>query len=59
MQNQKSQRLHSLDALRGFTMSWIIGGGELVHALADATDWQVLQLFSNQLRHVAWNGLFF
>ena len=29
MQNQKSQRLHSLDALRGFTMFWIIGGGEL------------------------------
>ena len=29
-----SQRLVSLDALRGFDMFWIIGGEHIIHALA-------------------------
>ena len=55
----KTERLQSLDVLRGFTMFWIIGGGALIHSLAKATDWHVLNLFSNQLSHVKWNGFHF
>jgi predicted acyltransferase len=55
----KTERLQSLDALRGFTMFWIIGGGALIHSLAQATDWQIFNWFSNQLNHVEWNGFHF
>ena len=55
----KSERLKSLDALRGFTMFWIIGGGILIHTLEDATGWQALSCLSNQLTHVKWNGFHF
>lgn len=30
-------RIGSIDALRGFGMLWIIGGGEVVNALAQAS----------------------
>ena len=55
----KTERLQSLDVLRGFTMFWIIGGGALIHSLAKATDWQVLIEFSQQFSHVKWNGFHF
>jgi predicted acyltransferase len=49
-------RIHSVDALRGFDMFWIVGGGPLVVA--------ILKLFSNplppwlerQFDHVEWEG---
>lgn len=50
-------RLESLDALRGFTMVWIIGGDLLVHLLAAASGWAVFEQASRQLRHVTWEGL--
>ena len=50
-------RLKSLDALRGFDMFWIIGGGELVKGLAKALDTPVLNAFIPQLEHVPWQGL--
>ncbi len=53
----RSERLASLDALRGFTMVWIIGADVLFHLLAAATDWAPLQVMSVQLRHVSWEGL--
>ena len=55
----KTERLQSLDVLRGFTMFWIIGGGALIHSLAKATDWQALSWFSQQFTHVQWNGFHF
>ena len=53
-----SQRLYSLDALRGFDMFWIMGGEEIVHTMYKATGstssfWGG---FSNQLTHPDWNG---
>jgi predicted acyltransferase len=57
--NKPSERLHSLDALRGFDMLWIIGGGELAVALAKATNWGWLNWFAKQQEHVAWNGFRF
>ncbi len=52
-------RLKSLDALRGFTMFWIIGGGALIHSVAKSTGWSTFELLSNQLIHVKWNGFHF
>ena len=50
------KRLKSLDALRGFDMFWIIGGGAFFLALANATDWAWLDGVSKQLTHVKWDG---
>ena len=33
---ERRERLTSLDALRGFDMFWIVGGEELIRALAPA-----------------------
>jgi predicted acyltransferase len=54
-----SDRLLSLDALRGFDMLWIIGGGELAMALAKVTDWGWLNWFAEQQHHVKWEGFHF
>lgn len=52
-------RLHSLDALRGFDMFWIIGGGGIVAAWADSNDWPWLDAVKEQTEHVEWNGFVF
>ncbi|MFO7616676.1 MAG: DUF5009 domain-containing protein [Bacteroidales bacterium] len=52
-------RLLSLDALRGFDMLWIIGGGELSVALAKATNWTWLNWWAEQQHHVRWEGFHF
>lgn len=57
--NQESQRLISLDALRGFDMFWIIGGEHIIHALAELTGWPALNWISAQMHHTVWNGCTF
>ena len=54
-----SQRLYSLDALRGFDMFWIIGGEEIFHALAEITKSPFLGAVSTQFTHPKWNGFHF
>lgn len=54
-----SERLQSLDVLRGFDMLWIIGGGSLIIALAEATKWGWLQVIAAQMEHVPWAGFHF
>jgi hypothetical protein len=49
-------RFHSLDALRGFDMFWIIGGGELVQALARCFSHKGMQIMAGQMEHVPWAG---
>lgn len=51
-----SNRLYSLDALRGFDMFWIIGAEDIVHGLAKVTHSPFWESFSAQLRHPEWNG---
>ena len=41
-QPEKSERLYSLDALRGFDMFWIMGGEAIFAGLATLTGWPVL-----------------
>lgn len=52
-------RLLSLDALRGFDMFWIIGGGGLFIALANVTGWGWLEWWAEQQKHVKWEGFRF
>jgi predicted acyltransferase len=54
-----SQRLYSLDALRGFDMFWIMGAEEIFHTLAKATGSPFWGAISNQFTHPAWNGFHF
>jgi predicted acyltransferase len=61
-----SQRLVSLDALRGFDMLWIIGFGEVIGQFiktfpvrAHSQLAEPLQIVSEQLEHVPWEGLHF
>lgn len=55
----RSGRLGSLDALRGFDMFWIVGGGGIIHTLALATKWRLFSVLSLQLEHVKWEGFHF
>jgi predicted acyltransferase len=52
----KSNRLQSLDALRGFDMFWIMGAEGIIHTLKDATGWGWATWLSVQFDHVEWNG---
>ncbi|MCX6233862.1 MAG: DUF5009 domain-containing protein [Bacteroidetes bacterium] len=56
---QQSQRLYSIDALRGFDMFWIIGGEYVIHSLKACTGWTWTIWLSSQLEHVEWNGFHF
>ena len=46
----------SVDALRGFDMFWIIGGGEVLAALAKVHPNRLTLAVENQLEHVQWEG---
>lgn len=55
---EKTERLMSLDALRGFDMLWIVGGGWFVGALCSACGWGDGWL-AKEMQHVPWEGLAF
>ncbi|HEV8082284.1 MAG TPA: DUF5009 domain-containing protein [Chitinophagaceae bacterium] len=57
--NFTSQRLYSLDALRGFDMFWIMGAEEIFHLTAKATNAPFWTVIANQFTHPAWNGFHF
>ena len=52
-------RLMSLDALRGFTMFWILGVDEAIHSLAEVNNSAVVGAIKTQLTHVEWEGFVF
>lgn len=54
-----TQRLYSLDALRGFDMFWIMGAEEIFHALAKATGSPFWEAIAGELTHPDWNGFHF
>lgn len=53
----QSERLLSLDGLRGFDMLWIIGGQFLIHGLAKVWPDRFWMGLSAQFEHVRWQGL--
>lgn len=56
-----SQRLVSVDALRGFDMCWILGLGSVVTSLLKkaAPESGLTSAVTTQLEHVAWAGFHF
>lgn len=55
----KTDRLVSLDALRGFDMFWIAGGSGLIKGLSLATGWGFFHWFEMQMKHAPWEGFTF
>ncbi len=49
----------SIDALRGFTMFWIIGADDLMHAVRNLHAQGVLKKIGRQLQHKVWEGFTF
>lgn len=58
-QTDRTERLVSLDALRGFDMFWITAGEGLIFSLAALTGWPVFKWAETQLHHVPWEGFVF
>ncbi|NCB07806.1 MAG: DUF5009 domain-containing protein [Bacteroidia bacterium] len=56
IRTEPEKRLYSLDALRGFDMFWITGGGALAVAVSQMTGAEWL---GNQMHHVKWAGFHF
>ncbi|HOO56263.1 MAG TPA: DUF5009 domain-containing protein [bacterium] len=55
-EKKKSKRLVSIDALRGFDMFWIIGGGDIIEQFIKAV-WNPLpQAVARQFEHAEWIG---
>ncbi len=54
-----SRRVLAIDALRGFDMFWIVGGGAIVGALNRLGDIPVISGLRAQLTHVEWDGFRF
>ncbi len=54
--SNNTQRLYSLDALRGFDMIWIMGAEEIFHGLSKATGSPFWAAVSIQFTHPEWNG---
>ena len=56
LRTEPQKRLHSLDALRGFDMFWITGGGMLSIALSKITG---IEWMETQMHHAQWEGFRF
>ncbi|GAB3166204.1 acyltransferase family protein [Telluribacter humicola] len=52
-------RLQSLDALRGFDMLMIAGGGAFISLLHGKTGWGWVDTLAGQFEHPAWHGFSF
>ncbi|HBL77135.1 MAG: hypothetical protein A2W90_18805 [Bacteroidetes bacterium GWF2_42_66] len=52
-------RIVSLDALRGFDMLWIAGGGSLISSWAENYPSVWITTLATQFQHVPWNGFRF
>jgi predicted acyltransferase len=59
IERKKSTRLVSLDALRGFTMFWIVGGGALIESLGQLGNFGITNFLVYQVDHSLWEGLLF
>ena len=57
--NTKNQRLLSIDALRGFDMLFISGGGTFLILLNGKTGISFIDAIATQLQHVPWHGFVF
>ncbi len=58
-QTLPTQRLYSLDVLRGIDMFWIIGAEEIFHKMAEISGSPFWNALSVQFTHPLWNGFAF
>jgi predicted acyltransferase len=58
-QTSSSERIVSIDALRGFDMFWIIGGGMVLENIIRIWENPVTETIHKQLEHVEWQGFHF
>jgi predicted acyltransferase len=58
-QARPRERVRSIDALRGFDMFWIIGGGAIFASLDEVFHSSVTAWIKTQLTHVEWEGFRF
>jgi predicted acyltransferase len=56
---QRSQRILSIDALRGFDLFVIVGGSRIILEFIKASKVGWLQPYVNQFEHVSWEGFTF
>ncbi len=56
LRTEPQKRLDSLDALRGFDMFWITGGGYLLVTISQMYGWTCVE---EQMHHVPWEGFHF
>src|SRR5204863_10104020 len=57
--SSSTERLVSIDALRGFDMFWIVGGEELAKAIANWIGGPTKDFVQEQLTHADWDGFRF
>jgi len=57
--NPIGQRITSIDALRGFAMLWIIGGGDVFKSLSKTWNTPVTETLYQQMEHAGWEGFHF
>ena len=55
----QTERVMSVDALRGFDMFWILGADSLVYALNRMSQTAPTKLLATQLEHAEWEGFHF
>jgi len=58
-QSKLAGHVISIDALRGFDMFWIVGGGAIFASLHDIFNSPTTELIRTQLTHVKWEGFRF
>jgi predicted acyltransferase len=54
-----TKRMVSLDALRGFTMIFIIGGGELISSFYKVWPNPTTRILAKNMEHAGWEGFYF
>ena len=59
IQTNKTERLQSLDTLRGFDMAMLLGGCGIILAFADLTGWNWMGVLARQQHHAEWEGFRF
>jgi predicted acyltransferase len=57
--NPIGRRITSIDALRGFAMLWIIGGGDVFKSLAKVRNTPATTMLYQQMEHAGWEGFHF
>jgi len=59
LRHATGSRMTSIDALRGFAMLWIIGGGDVFKSFAKVHRTPVTEMLARQMEHADWAGFRF